>query len=68
MRHCVPFIILPGARAVGHGDWPVKLLSVEAGGVGRAALEHHLPAQQTVIPALVRRRPALVIGVRARHT
>lgn len=49
----LPLVVLARAGAVGDGDGPVEVLSVEAGGVGRAALEHHLPAQETRAATLV---------------
>lgn len=48
-----PFVVLSRAGAVGDGDGPVKVLAVEAGGVGGAPLEGHLPAQQTLVPVLI---------------
>lgn len=67
LTHHVPFVVLACAGAVGEGDGPVKVLPVEAGGVGRAALEDHLPAQQAAVTQLIRRGPALVITLRAWH-
>ena len=66
-RSQLPFVVLPLAGAVGGRDGPVKVLPVEAGGVRRAPPEHHLPAQETVVPSLVRRRPALVVRLCTRY-
>lgn len=63
----LPLVVLPRAGAVGDGDWPVELLPVEAGGVRGASLERDLPAQQALVAVLVGRRPALVVGLGARH-
>lgn len=48
-----PFVVLSRAGAIGHSDWPVKVLAVEACGVRSATLEYQLAAQQAAIAPLV---------------
>ena len=48
-----PLVVLACAGAVGYGDGPVKVFPVEAGGVGRASLVHHLSTQKAVVAVLV---------------
>lgn len=56
-----PFIVLPGAGAVGHDHRPVKVFSVKARGVGGPPFEHSLVPQQTLVAPLIRRGPQLVV-------
>lgn len=64
----IPLIVLTSAGAVGQSDGPVKVLAVEAGGVRRAPLVHHLSAEQTAISPLVRGRPPFIVALRAWDT
>lgn len=48
-----PFVVLACAGAVGDGDGPVELLSVETRGVRSPSLERDLSAQQALVTVLV---------------
>lgn len=48
-----PLVVLACAGAVGHGDGAVEVFPVEAGGVRRASLVHHLTTQKAVVAPLV---------------